>query len=86
LTTARLFVSSIPKCLEHNMNYTPKVGDIVRSGTNVYRMYYKDDWSKNLRCMNLGKADSYSDTEHSSESLDEEFVCNIKDIVYDATR
>jgi hypothetical protein len=67
------------------MNYKPKAGDIVRSDSGQYRMYYTDDWSKNLRCMNLEAADSYDDSYKNSEGTRETYICNMKDIV-NATR
>ena len=67
------------------MNYTPKAGDIVLSKSGVYRMYYRDDWSKNLRCLSLGDVDAYADTSDNASGTEETYVCNMKDIV-DAAR
>ena len=68
------------------MNYTPKAGDIVLSKSGVYRMYYRDDWSKNLRCLSLVDADAYADTRDNATSTEETYICNMKDIVDNATR
>ena len=68
------------------MNYTPNAGDIVLSKSGVYRMYYRDDWSKNLRCLSLCDVDAYADTRDNASGTEETYVCNMKDIVDNATR
>ena len=68
------------------MNYTPKAGDIVLSDGGVYRLYYSYAESKHLRCMSLDACDSYTDNLGNSKGTGETYVCNMKDIVRDATR
>jgi hypothetical protein len=68
------------------MNYTPKAGDIVLSDGGVYRLYYSDEDSNYLRCMSLDVCDAYRDNVTNSKGEMETYVCNMKDIVRDATR
>lgn len=68
------------------MNRETKAGDVVRTSSGVYRMYYTDTYSKTgMRCMNLFYAESYNDSVGNSKQSDSEtFVFNMKGVINNA--
>lgn len=68
------------------MNSKTKPGDVVRTNSGVYRMYYQDPSSNTgMRCMNLCCAESYDDNEgNAAKSQYEEFVFNMKELIESA--
>jgi ABC-type Zn uptake system ZnuABC Zn-binding protein ZnuA len=68
------------------MNFTPKAGDIAISEGGTYRLYYSDTESKYLRCMNLYLSEAYTDVLSNTKGTNETYICNMKDIVDNATR